>query len=572
MLRTFILNGDGSLSLSNEGSVAQPRLAKIVGLLQRDYYDAMEVSRLISAEIDAANKRLADCKYSSELRKAKQFLGGLILTRDYVDRINGTFDPAEHRFDTAELKFVEEEVLSFLRSVAFSDERSWYDDAEPAFEKKTFGEVFPKSIIELIRDDTPGGSVQFLLWNGTQQFLQDRLQLKLTQGGGSGTMLLIPPDVDPSVLRAIRLPSSADRLNSTQELFNDINALIGEFTQLSSELSSLVTCSVLASWFPDCTPVPVCLSIVGPRSCQRFNLFRLLGCLFRRPVILGEISANSIWSLPMELYPSLFLERSELNHQLPRIFSAPIAQGTYVPWKGRFRSMACAKVICSEERFDQAELGQGSIRIPVSARHWKLPILNNQLQEEIAEKFQSRLLGFRLEKYKQVRDSNFDLPCHMSSARDLARSLGACVSDVPELRSGIQGLLRELDYELQAESECTTYLRNAIVQALKDACSEKGKSSIHVAEITTRANGILEKSGELQALNSKRTGMLLKGMGVYTTRLGASGRGILLLTPTRQRIRCLSTEYDSDLTDGLEDECDSGALGQDTPDLPDDAY
>ena len=48
MLRTFILNADGSVSLSTEKPAAQSKLAVILEVLQRRTYAAEEVMPLIS--------------------------------------------------------------------------------------------------------------------------------------------------------------------------------------------------------------------------------------------------------------------------------------------------------------------------------------------------------------------------------------------------------------------------------------------------------------------------------------------------------------------------------------------
>ncbi len=440
---------------------------------------------------------------------------------------------------------------------------------------KTFGEVFPKSMIELISDGVSNGSFKLLLWDGTQAFIQDSVQLNPEPDSNSETIIFEPPDVDPTVRQAIRFPTRVAPFNSTRELFNDVCAQVKKFTDLSSELTSLVGYSVLASWFPDCVPAPICVSIVGPRSCQSSNLFRLLSCLFRRPLVLGETGAAAICSLPMELYPALFLERCELGQQLQKVLRASSAQDTYIPWKGRLRNICCAKVICNEELFDHAALGQGTIEIPLTPTHRSLPILDKRAQQEISDLFQPRLLAFRLMKYHQVLNSEFDLPYVMSSVRDLARSLGACVPDSPELQKGIYPLLKDLDNDLRAESECTTYLHRVVVEVLMVACHEENKQSLHVGEIAAKANSNLEQRGEIQMMNAKRVGNMLRAMGLYPTRLDAAGRGILLVEPIRTRIHRLSWSYKAFLIGILTDEmkgqcpeCGTLRFEPEEPDLP----
>lgn len=284
MVRTFIRNADGSVSESKEKPVAQSKLAQILELLQRGDYAAAELEPLISREIARARENMPARKSSSELQEHRNYLQGLYLVRDYASTMTGTVDRGEHRFDRTQLKIFEDEVLRFLGKHAFSDARLMELGMEQASPTETFGEVSPQYMIELIRDRTQVSSFRLLLWDGKEAFIQDQVGLKLKPGSDSGAVILGPPNVDPTIRQAIRFPTHVVPFLSTQQLFDDVCTLVEKFTHLSPELASLVGYSVLASWFPDCTPAPVCISIIGPRCCQRSNLFRLLSCLFRRPL------------------------------------------------------------------------------------------------------------------------------------------------------------------------------------------------------------------------------------------------------------------------------------------------
>ena len=108
---------------------------------------------------------------------------------------------------------------------------------------------------------------------------------------------------------------------------------------------------------------------------------------------------------------------------------------------------------------------------------------------------------------------------------------------------------------MQLESECTIELRSAILDALKRICEDKNKLSVHVGEIADRSNAILEERGEIQVLSAKRVGTVLKFMGIYTRRLDASGRGILLLKRVRARIYSLASDCAAFFVENLEGRC-----------------
>lgn len=542
MLRTFILKADGAVSLSDEKSEAQPRLAQILELLERRNYTAEEVMPLIRFEFERAKTKMQACKDAVELDKHRRYVLGLKLVRDYVERTLGLFDPGEYKFDGTELKIVEIEVFRFLREVAFRDDRLMDVGIEQASEIKTFGEASLKYMIELIGDSTPFGTFKLLLWDGTQSFIQDHIGLKLKQGSDSGTIILGPPDVDPSARQAIRFPTRVAPDGTCQGLFDEICTLIKKFTDLAPKLVSLAAYSVLASWFPELTPLPVCVSIVGVPSYHRSNLFRLLGCLYRRPLLLGEMGMPALYSLPMELCPALFGEQCESNAQLQKVFRASSAPDIFTPWKGRFLHACCAKVVCTEDPLENEGIGQGAVEIPITPTRQSLPILEKCVQEEITDEFQSKLLRFRLTNYNQVRNSKYDVAQFESSARGIARSLGMCVSGEPKLQEAIPPLLKARNEELRADLECSQYLNRFVAEAMLFFCHEEGSKSLYVREITSQVNFLLKKDGEMLTLTPKQVGNKLKAMGITTKRLNAMGRGIQLLSPIRQRIHRLARD------------------------------
>jgi hypothetical protein len=411
---------------------------------------------------------------------------------------------------------------------------------------KTFGEVFPKFMIELVADDEPNGSFNLLLWNGAEAFVQSSVRLVPGPGSDSKPRIFEPPDIDSTIRRAMRFPTYGTPYGSCRGLFNEICALIKKFTDLSPKLASLAAYSVFASWFSDFTPVPVCVSIVGPHSYQRASLFRLLSCMYRRPLLLGETSAAAICSLPMGLCPALFFERFEFSLQLEKLLRASSAPDIYIPWKGRLVNTCCAKVICADEPLDSEKLRQGAIEIPVAPTRQPLPILEKCVQQDIANEYQSKLLSFRLANYNRVRNSNFDVPCFEFSARDLARCLGACVSEDLELQKQIIPLLIERNNELQAVGECTRYLNNILIEIMLSFCHREGKRTLRVGEITSGVNSILKERGEMLEMTPKQVGKKLSAMGLAPYRLDALGRGIQLLDPIRQRIHRLAWDYRSD--------------------------
>jgi hypothetical protein len=412
---------------------------------------------------------------------------------------------------------------------------------EQLSQSETFGETFPKFMIELVANDSSPKGIDLLLWDGIQAHIQSQFVLIPASDSKFKPRVFDSPDLDSSTWRAIRVPTHAAPYESRRALFSDLCSLVGRFTDLPEKLVQLASHAVLASWFSECTAVPIWLSIVGPRSNRGSQLFRLLSCLYRRPLVLGEMSLSRFYSLPMDLCPSLFIERYEYSREVDRFLRVTNAQDAYVPRRGRLATVSGARVICSEEPFYDGALGGGGVDIPVTSSRQPLPILDRSTQQQIADEFQPKLLMYRLRNHKRVVESKYDVPEFLSPVRELARCLGACVPDEPELQRGIGSLLKERNEELQADR--ATDVNAAVVEAMLCFCHDKARQFARVAEITNAVNAILEQSGELLELKPRMVGYKLKALGLTTKRLDAAGRGMPLLRATRVLIHRLARDY-----------------------------
>src|ERR1700722_11085395 len=131
---------------------------------------------------------------------------------------------------------------------------------------KTFGEIMRTRVIELVSGGPEQLRFQLVLWDGNEAKISPILETRSTSG--FGLTIFEPPDIDSSILRAIRFPTSLRSYSSIGELFRLIFGLIQDYTALTERLCRLLAYCVFASWLADCTPIPICISIVGPESRQ----------------------------------------------------------------------------------------------------------------------------------------------------------------------------------------------------------------------------------------------------------------------------------------------------------------
>lgn len=393
-------------------------------------------------------------------------------------------------------------------------------------------------MIEVIADSASDGGFNLLLWDGAEAHIEPSMRLESAPDSQFGERTFYPPDVDATIRRAMRFPTHAAPYSSSRELFTNVCNLIKRFVDLPEDLVTLAAFSVFASWFTDCTATPVCLSLVSPRPGQGSQLIRLLSCLYRRALLLGPTSLGGICSLPLELQPAFLIENGQCDGQLLKLLRLLNVQDAFVPWKGRLLKVSCAKVICTEESLPGDLLGAGFLEIPVPPARRSLPILDHRAQQQITDEFQPQLLMYRLVNYHRVRLSEFDAPDLSSPVRNFARCLGASVPDEPELQREIAPLLQGQSDQILVK--CETDLDSVVIEAMFALCHEKDRQSFHVAEVSNKANQILERQGEALEMNPWTVGGRLNDLGITTKRLDSAGRGALLLNALRHLVHKLA--------------------------------
>jgi hypothetical protein len=403
---------------------------------------------------------------------------------------------------------------------------------------KTFGEILPTHIIELVADGPSQLSFQLVLWNGNEAVVAP--SMRTTPESGFGVTVFEPPDIDSTVLRAVRFPTHLATYPSSLELFIEVFNLIQVYTLLPEKPCRLLTYCVFASWFFDCTPISICVSIIGPESRQGWQVFRLLSCLFRRPLPLSDVSLSGLCSLPSGLCPTLFLEQRELSTQSEKFLHASGARDTFIPWRGRLVNLDWAKVIRSEEPLRKFTGGGSVIEIPVDPGVWSLPWFDVAMQREIADRFQAMLLMYRLNNIRQIENPLVDFPDFVQPVREVACCLTGCMPDMPYVESEMTSLLEERNLQVQSERE--TEPISIVIETMLSFCHQK-KKFVRVAEVATAVNAISEQEGEMLELSPEAVGRKLKLLGLFTNRIDAQSRGLFLTEATRQLIHRLAWDH-----------------------------
>lgn len=398
----------------------------------------------------------------------------------------------------------------------------------------TAGEVFPDgTLIELVRSEEDGGALALLTWNGANGTVGARAEHE--------GRIYIPRSCDPSLLHALPLPTNCGSFDSTATLFAEIKELFDQHADLPEDSVSLMVSFVLSTWMVDWLPVAPTLALIDPSASQANQLLRLLSCLCRHALMLVDLTAAGLCSMPTWLRPTVLIDRQALSPSAQKLLRAGNRRGAYILRNGRLVDMYCAKVISSPQHLGPA-VADAAVEIALSPSRRDLPVLDDQVQQQIADKFQPRLLGYRLMNYAKVRSSEFDAPLFTAPLRELARSLCACLVGAPELQSRIAALLQERDEEMRSDRAAEP--ESIVIEAALFFCHEGERTSVLVGEVAQAANAIFTGRGETIELQPRAAGEHLKSLGLRTRRLGKAGRGLRLDHKMRRNIHRLAYDYE----------------------------
>ena len=382
---------------------------------------------------------------------------------------------------------------------------------------KTFGETFADgSVIELVRSAS-SDRLALLIRNAGRKTIA-------TQVSHSG-FIYQPPDVDETILRATRFPRDERSYGSNGKLFRRIRDLFERHAGLTQTDSALMTAWVASSWFSDFLSSPPILLISGPDIERAIGLFRLLHCVCRRAVVLGDINRSALVSLA-SFGATLLINGPSLSARIRGLWSTSNYRGVYVVGNGKACSFASSKAVflgMTDARGDEG------IHFALRPPHCDLSLLTEEQLREIADELQPQLLMFRLKNFERVR--NFSA-CEQSSTpaeSEASRALTASVLGDAEIVESIAPILQRLAQDTIAQRECDVHL--AVVEASWAPCHKDRE--ITVSRLTELTNTLLSCRGELLEFSAAEIGWKLRNLGFRRHR---NGRGMVLKFSQENRI------------------------------------
>jgi hypothetical protein len=188
----------------------------------------------------------------------------------------------------------------------------------------------------------------------------------------------------------------------------------------------------------------------------------------------------------------------------------------------------------------------------VAEIHESISIINRNIEHSESLETQKAgyfigFLGFAQRVFavlnrEKVAASKYRVSAFRPEICAIAEVLGAAIGDDTELQSGITKLLEEHDE--QARVDPANGQNGVVLRAVLIHCHENNQEQVSVREITATANEIYHEEGESLRITNETVGHVLKGLGLYSRRLGNAGRGLILDKATQSRVHRLSQAYE----------------------------
>ena len=398
----------------------------------------------------------------------------------------------------------------------------------------TFGGVFPDgAFLDLVRN---GASMRprLLLWDGREQIVDDDVEYRGQR--------YEPHAIHETFLRELKLPAQVGTSGPVREFLPEICKLIDRFVSLPEKSTALVGRFILATWLVDAMQTAPRMLIEGPDTARARQLMQLLHCCCRRAVPMSAVTPSGLCSLPSGMRLTLLLQQDVISPKLSALLNGAAVRGNPILRAGQLRDLFGAQVVLCDAGFGEGIWAMSSIRLPCTPTSGRLPVLDAEQQQRIAEEFQAKLLGFRLSHYPAACATSFNHFEVCLPLRQLAMSLAAATPDDADLQDELHALLEEENAEIEAANWVDP--NTVIVEAILAHCREAKMQSVYIGEIAAMAGKILEGRGDLRRLDAGETGRRIKNLGFSAEPRDAKGVKLRLTNEVCVRAHELAHQFD----------------------------
>ena len=347
--------------------------------------------------------------------------------------------------------------------------------------------------------------------------------------------LKLPRDLYHSLV----LPTDVAEYGSTQSLFDSIRVLLSQYAGIPEEQCRLITYWALATWFPDALPFVPCLVLSG-HSFVADGVMRLLGRVCRFPVPLVGLNPGILHLIPFDTFtPTLLIRETQLSKRTLALLEGSDQPGYFVVSGRNLVRFYCAKCIYVGDQKTEMPFGASAIQI-----HLEEPgkLSSRQIpSDETLQDLQNRLFTYRWFNRPKVSSSELATLDLLPELSAVAHILSACVVDDLKLAAGVIELLKGRDD--QARVDRAYGERGMVVKAVLWHCHQNENQQVLVRDIAATVNRLYLEDGEPLKVSSESVGHMLKKLGLFSRRLGSTGRGLVLDKATKLLAHELAGSY-----------------------------
>lgn len=387
--------------------------------------------------------------------------------------------------------------------------------------------------IELMRKANDQ-SVVLLRWKDENFEIADRVEY-------SGTTYA-PASIAPSILRALRLPARVGPPETTETLFSDLHAFC---TSHSGQLDSCVTplvFAVFASWLSPVLPIAPIVSIFAPSSSPKTRILQLLRMVCRRPLCIVGLTRSDMRRLPWSLGPTLLLDEPDSKSAMQTILRSSSERGMNVAAGDGFVDPFGPKIIVSSRPQYDASLDADVLRVALTPISGNVPPLEKQEEEEVAEKFQARFLGYFLRNFSRVQVPSFDVSELALPVQIIAQTLGSAVVGSAKLQAGILPMLTVHDEEIRAARACS--LDSVVLESILFFIHRGDWSKVRTQNLAEKVTEIYKGRGSDRTdVSAESVGWAVKRLGIPSGRINKAGNGLELTNAVSRLVHRLALSY-----------------------------
>jgi len=319
------------------------------------------------------------------------------------------------------------------------------------------------------------------------------------------------------------------------DIFTRIKHTIGAKTHLSDANIAVAAFWVISTWFQEALIVLPCLAITGPAH-EATELLRVLHELCSGSLLLAGFRRGDLQDVYRR---TLLISEPNLTNQTAALLGNLTNRGFMIVEQRSYLYCHSSKAIYIGDDPTIKRI-QHAIYIDVT------PPLDEE--KGIPPERVHRNIKYLLSHLAEYCKTNLDEVCRLefnpmdvsSETGAIAKALGSCIVDAPELQEKLVALLKTQDRQRLSQRLDSA---EAVVVEAALTLSRQEREHIFVREIAVEVNRLVEARGEGSKLSPEKVGHRLRRVGLPTRRLSQAGNGLVIDKETMTRLQALSEMY-----------------------------